>query len=162
MTDPSLDTQRTKVLDALLACFPERGKPGADAFLDEYGVVFSLVSREALGKLPTGKVSAIGIYASTTERKPQYPFVDVVLPVVLELHVAKEEGIPLAVTMERYLGVVERVVKANSKLGGLTADISVTGDNVDIDSPHDKQADGALYTDVLFSQRVDDPTQGRG
>ena len=53
------------------------------------------------------------------------------------------------------------MLKLNETLGGLASTIEVTGDNVDVDSPYDKQADGALYADVKFSQQVLDPTQGR-
>jgi hypothetical protein len=148
MTDETQDTMRTKVLDALTALFPQRDTVGADDFDAQFGVGFSLVTREPLGKLPTGKTSSLGVY-------------DITLPVVIEIHVAKEDGVDIAKTVERYLGVIERVVKMNEGLGGLTSTIEVTGDNVDVDSPYDKQADGALYMDVKFSQQVLDPTQGR-
>jgi hypothetical protein len=53
------------------------------------------------------------------------------------------------------------VLKENETLGGLASTIEVTGDSVSVDSPYGKQADGALYADVKFSQQVLDPTQGR-
>jgi hypothetical protein len=161
MTDETQDTMRTKVLDALTALFPQRDTVGADDFDAQFGVGFSLVTREPLGKLPTGKTSSLGVYAGQTDRAMRFPIYDITLPVVIEIHVAKEDGVDIAKTVERYLGVIERVVKMNEGLGGLTSTIEVTGDNVDVDSPYDKQADGALYMDVKFSQQVLDPTQGR-
>jgi hypothetical protein len=162
ITNETQDTMRTKVQDALLALFPQRDKPESEPFNQEYGIPgFSLVTREPLGQLPTGKISSLGVYGGTTERHPRFPFVDVALPVVIEIHLAKEDGVDMAKTVERYLGVIERAVKANETLGGLASTIEVTGDNVNIDSPYPKQADGALYMDVKFSQGTLDPRQGR-
>lgn len=161
MTDETQDTMRTKVLDALLALFPQRDTTEADAFFAAYGVHFSLTTREPLGQLPKGKESALGVYGGNSERAMRHPFYDVSIPLVVEIHVGKETGVDIAKTVERYLGVIEKVLKLNETLGGLASTIEVTGDNVDVDSPYDKQADGALYADVKFSQQVLDPTQGR-
>lgn len=162
MTTSDQDTMRTKVLDALLALFPARGTPDFDAFEAEYGLGFSLVTREPLGELPKGKISSLGIYGGNGERSPRFPHVEISIPVVVEVHISKEQGIGLAHTVERYLGVVERVIRAGRTLGGLVADIDVTGDSVDIDSPYaSTQADGALYFTLKFFQQLDDPRQGR-
>lgn len=161
MTDETQNTQRTLVLDALLALFPERSTGEGEDFETLHGLGWSLSTREPLGQLPKGKVSSIGVYAGTSERAPRFPHVEVTLPTVIEVHLAKETGIKMAVTVERYLGVVERVLRENSTLGGLTSTIEVTGDNVDIDSPYPNQADGALYFDVKFFQQLDDPRVGR-
>lgn len=161
MTDATQDTMRTKVLDALLALFPQRGTPEGDQFEATYGAGWSISTREALGGLPKGKVSSIGVYASQGERTPRFPHVEITLPVVIEVHISKEDGVQIARSVERYMGIVERVLRANSTLSGLAATIEVTGDNVDIDSPYDNQADGALYFNVKFFQQLDDPRIGR-
>lgn len=161
MTDTTQDTQRTKVLNAILALFPTRDTDASAGFEAQYGLAFSVTSREPLGNLPTGKTSSLGIYASMTDRNPRFPHVEITLPVVIEIHVHKEQGVPLATSVERYLGVVERVVRENETLGGMIATIEVTGDNVDIDTPYEKQADGALYFSVKYFQQLNDPTRGR-
>lgn len=162
ITTDAMDTMRTKCLDALLSLFPQRDAAESEPFNQLWGVPgFSIVTRDPLGTLPTGKISSLGVYGSTTERHDRFPFYDVVLPVVIEIHLAKEDGVEIARSVERYLGVIERVVKTNETLGGLASTIEITGDNVNIDSPYGKQADGALYMDLKFSQQVLDPTQGR-
>lgn len=161
MTDDTQDTMRTKVLDAQLALFPERGTEEGQVFEDTYGLGFSISTREPLGLLPKGKLSSLGIYGGQGERKQVYPHWDVVIPCVAEVHVSKEANEKLAKTVERYLGVVERALRANETLGGLVATIEVTGENVDIDSPYAGQADGALYFNVRFFQAMQDPRKGR-
>jgi hypothetical protein len=161
MTDASLDTMRTKVLDALTALFPERAEDASAEFETRYGVGFSLVTREPLGALPKGKLSTLGMYGGTTERAIRFPHVEITMPVVCEVHLSKEPEAPIAKTVERYLGVVEQVLRASRTLGGLVTDIEVTGDNVDIDSPHPNQADGALYFTLRYFQQMDDPKRGR-
>jgi len=161
MTTEEQDTMRTKVLDAMLALFPARSGEGGPDFESDYGLAFSLATREPLGALPKGKISSLGIYGGTAQRSDTDPFVAVTMPCVAEVKITKEQGIAIARSTERYLGVVEKVLMANTKLGGLVFDISITSDMVEIDTPYDDQADGALYFDVKWHQRRDDPTKGR-
>jgi hypothetical protein len=162
LTNDTMDTMRSKVLDALTNLFPQRDTDASNAFMAAYGVPgFSIVTREPLGSLPTGKINSLGVYGGTTEKAMRFPFYDVNLPTVIEIHCTKEDNVAIAKTVERYLGIIEKVVKLNEGLGGLTSTIEITGDNVNIDSPYGQQADGALYMDVKFSQQVEDPTLGR-
>lgn len=161
MTDETQDTMRTKVLDALTGLFPERSTEDGALFEEQYSLAFSLVTREPLGGLPKGKLSSLGMYGGTTERVTRFPHYEVTLPVVCEVHIAKEPEVKIAKTVERYLGVVEQVIRNDRTLGGLVTDIEVTGENVDIDSPYPNQADGALYFTLRFFQQMDDPKQGR-
>lgn len=161
MTDSTQNTMRTKVLDALLALFPTRETPEGETLEQEYGLALSVVTREPLGQLPKGKLSSLGMYGGTAERTPRFPHAEVTLPVVCEVHISKEVDVALAHTVERYLGFVEAVLKKAGTLGGLIAMLEVTGDNVDIDSPHAGQADGALYFTVKFFQQLEDPKRGR-
>ena len=162
MTDTTQDTMRTRILDAIQSQFPQRDHPDAPDFEEQYGVSFSVVTRDPVGQVPIGKISVLGIYGGGMDRlEGSFPFVEARLPVTLEIHAAKEEGVELARTMERYLGVIERVLKADQSLGGLAFQIDVTGDMVDVDSPYGAQADGALYCSVRWSQQEADPRKGR-
>lgn len=160
-TTDEMDTQRTRVLDALEALFPQRDAADAADLEVDYGISFSVVSRDPLGQLPKGKLSAIGIYGSDTARSRNSSWTSVTMPCVAELHLAREEGVPLAKSMERYLGAVEKRLRDNKTLGGLIADLEVTSDSVDVDSPYGPQVDGALYFTVKFFQNTEDPRKGR-
>jgi hypothetical protein len=160
-TLPAQDTMRTKVLDALAARFPQRGTPEGDDFETQYGVVFSLVTREPLGALPQGKWSSLGFYGATTERTVLMPHYQVLMPVTAEVHVQKEPEIEIAKTAERYMGVVEQRLREDPSLGGIVARLEFRGDTVNIDSPYPNQADGALYFDMAYFQHMDIPTRGR-
>lgn len=153
------ETIRTRVLDALKTLF--EGMDPAQPVGDPYGVQWSYVTRDPIGPLKKGKLNALGVYGLQTERKPRHPLVIVKLSCVIEVHVAKQEGLDMSKAVERLIGVVERRLKEDITLGGLCHDLSISGDQVTVDGPYDNQAEGAVFFDVMYSQQEDDPREGR-
>lgn len=154
------DTMRTRVLKALKAHFVamDETQPAGDPM----GWEFSVVSTEPLGALPKGKKAALGIYGGGSDRKPRYPFADVALEIVMEVHVSKVAGTNMTESVESALGAVERHLKAGGTFGGLVSTVDVTGDQTNVEGQHDNEADGALFLIARYSQREDDPRKNRG
>lgn len=155
------DAMRSQVLDAILALFPQKGTPAAEQFLTDYGLEWSVTSRDALDQLPKGKKTALGVYGGTAARAATTSFQRVLLPCTLEVYFYSTDSGGKTKALERMLAVAETVLKANSTLGGLVVNIEVTGEQTNIDGPYDNQVDAALYFDVLYFHREDDPTIGR-
>lgn len=154
-----LETLRTQVLDAIAERL--RTMPADEDVNDPYGVSWSFVTRDPIGELSKGKLCAAGVYGLGTERRPKHPFLITVLNVVVEVHAAKQQGTDMSTTVERLLGAAERRLKQDITLGGLVHDLNITGDQVSVDGSYPNQAEGALFIDVLYTQRDDDPRKGR-
>lgn len=154
------DTMRTRVLKALKAHFEAMNEtlPAGDPM----GWQFGIVSTEALGALPKGKKASLGIYGGGSDRKARYPFYDVAMEIVLEVHVSKQSGENMTALVESALGAVERHLKAGGTFGGLVSTVEVTGDQTNVEGQHDNEADGALFLIARYSQREDDPRKNRG
>ncbi len=154
---------RTRVLDLIKDLFVTM-----DAALpvgDPYEVEWSIVTRDPIRQLTKGKVRALGVYAGESIRTEKFPFLHVMLPVVIEVHAAKQSGVDMSRTIEDLLGVVERRLKEGMNDGqplrAYVHDLKITGEQVTVDGAYDNQAEGALFLTLTFSQREDDPRLGR-
>jgi hypothetical protein len=150
------DTIREQILEWLKAHLEsmQDGSPVADP----YSVQFSVVSREPIDKLATGKQYAISIFEGAEDKSDRiYPFMECTLALEFEFHAYVGVDQVRSTILNKVLGELQRRLREDKTCGGLAIDLVEDSNTFDIEGPYDRQAVGVLVMALKYRHNIDDP-----
>lgn len=154
------DTVREKCLKALKARFTsinaedEAAKASA---ADRYTIVWDKVTRSKLSDVDRRKPAVLGIYDTEEQEDKKLNFIYCSLRVIVEFYIYAGVNEDQSEKLNLVLGEVQRRIREDITLGGLALDVVSTGSELDIDGQYDRQVQGALYLNIKYRYRENDP-----
>jgi hypothetical protein len=124
---------------------------------DPYGIEFSEIYREPPQSLSAGR-RAVAIIQETAEQKTEqnYPVVNCELNVMIEINVMKA-AVSMAVTLNDYMGGLERAIRANRTLNDTVYNLLILGSDVTPQGVYSNYGAGVLRLRLYYRHHADDP-----
>ena len=146
--------KREIILEELVSLFETVPVDGSDP----YDFRWSVVSRIALSDTDIkGKNYALVLREGNEVKEEDIGIVRCSLSMDLEFYAARERGAITSSVANKVLVNLERRLRENRQLGGLTQDIVVSGNSLDIDDPNLEFCHGVVNVIVQYRHSNRDP-----
>ncbi|MCL4743841.1 MAG: hypothetical protein KJZ83_00350 [Burkholderiaceae bacterium] len=124
----------------------------------DWPIQFSVVELGPLGAEDNRKRYSIGIVPGPERYAHNFPLIVRFLRVAIEFRVTVNRGDPAPGNLaEQVLSVIEHVVLANTKWGGLAIDTGLQNNETDMTTYEDRTVVGVLWVEVQYRHHHADP-----
>ncbi len=124
---------------------------------DPYSVTWEIVARQELGVLGERKKYALAVIEGLERKEPKISQMECFLPVALEFRMILEPDDNPSVEGNRVLGDIQRKVREDIHLQGLTLNLVETENELDIEDAQDRQIGGTVMIEIHYRHAENDP-----
>jgi hypothetical protein len=151
------DTVREQIVKFIVDLLENIDK--GDPTNDPWNVQFTEVYRDPPEALTVGRAMVAVVLDGSEVKTPlNYPVVDVVMPIDVEVHVLRDKDVSAGEIVNRCMGCVEQQLRADFTCGGLCVDLLVTGtEKTPTEGPYENYVSGIVRFQVNFRHHADDP-----
>lgn len=126
--------------------------------LDPYTFTWDMVEREPVNDaVRAGQKAVMAILEGPESKSPIIGQMEVNLRVFLEWTFYLDDGEQGATGFNRVLGEIQRRLREDIYLNQTVLNVVETGNEPDIDSPHDQQIGGTVFINILYKHAENDP-----